>query len=111
MQNNNENVNNSVQDETALLIETVSQDILNSLKEGNGNIDIEPLMNAIQTYSSFPNYNKAAVERWKGRIAEITAILEEEYKKVEAELKQLMENDRKLDAYGKAQSTQEDEQK
>lgn len=108
---NNNTQNQEDQDEAALLIETVSQDILNSLKEGKGDINIEPLMDAIKTYSSFPNYNKAAVERWKGRIAEITAILEEEYKKVEAELHQLMENDRKLNAYGKATMTEEDEQK
>jgi len=94
-------VRDEEQEKFAALIEALSIDTLEAMKAGDINVDIEPLMNAVEAYSSFPQYNKIAVERWKNRLAEITDLLQEQYKKVQEEIKTLTDNNPKLAAYTK----------
>lgn len=89
------------QEEFAGLVEKLSIETLNSLQDGEKNVDIAPLMHAIDAYSKFPQYNKAAVEEWKYRLEQIMTILEGSYKMVQEELKALTENNPKLAAYTK----------
>ncbi len=101
--NNTENQEprNEEQEKYAALIEELSIETLKSLKAGDTNLDIAGLMQAIEAYSKFPNYYKPSVERWKARLAEITEILEAQYKKVQEEIKNLTDNNPKLNAYNK----------
>lgn len=110
MSNNTENQEqpkNEEQEQYAAVIERLSVETLEALKAGDTNVDIAGLMQAIEAYSQFPNYYKPAVERWKGRLAEITGILEEQYKKVQEEIKNLTDNNPKLNAYNKSTKIEE----
>ncbi len=102
-----ETSNNEEQDKFAALIERLSVETLEALKAGETNVDIASLMKAIESYAAFPNYYKPAVERWRGRLAEITQILEEQYKRVQEEIKALTDNDPKLKAYSKNTNIEE----
>lgn len=104
---NEEQRRNEEQEQYAALIERLSVETLEALKAGNTNVDIAALMKAIEAYSKFPNYYKPAVERWKARLAEITGILEEQYKKVQEEIKNLTDNNPKLNAYNKSNNIEE----
>jgi hypothetical protein len=103
----NQEQKNEEQEQYAALIERLSVETLETLKAGNTNVDIAALMQAIEAYSKFPNYYKPAVERWKARLAEITEILENQYKKVQEEIKNLTDNNPKLSAYNKSTNIEE----
>lgn len=98
------------QKEAATMIESLSEDILNKLRSGDTDVDVQLLMNAIETYASFPNYDKEAATRWKGRLEEITKLLEIQYKKVQDELQQIVKNNPKITAYDKASAIEEEDE-
>jgi hypothetical protein len=104
---NQEQPRNEEQEQYAALIERLSVDTLKDLQAGNTNVDIAGLMQAIEAYSKFPNYYKPAVERWKARLAEITQVLEAQYKKVQEEIKNMTDNNPKLNTYNKTTNIEE----
>ena len=111
MENKEENQHpiSAEQKEAAIMIEALSEDILNKLKAGETDVDVQLLMNAIEAYASYPNYDKEAAQRWKSRIQEITRLLEAQYKKVQEELQQIVKNNPKITAYDKASTIDEED--
>lgn len=79
------------QKQAALMIEVLSNDILEKLKAGENDVDIQLLMDAIEAYAAFPNFDAEEVKKWKARISEITKHLEKQYQQVQAELSDLVE--------------------
>lgn len=100
--------NNEDQSEVAANVENILQNILKELEAGNTDVDIEKLLNSIETYSSFPDFEKEKVQRWKENIEQITKLLEAQYLKVQQELQEMMQNNPKIAAYDKANDIEED---
>ncbi len=92
------------QEEAALAIEIFSQQVLEALKFGEEDVDMEPLMQAIEVYSSFPESHMPDVERWQQRLVEISGLVETERDSAELELRALVNNGSKINAYNKALS-------
>jgi|GEM_PF-2681465 len=113
MENKNNEDNNSnelakEQADIAIMIESLVDETLKKLKEGDTNVDIETLMETIKIYSSYPSFHEPSVVRWKEKLAEITLILEAHYKKLEEELQTMVKNNPQVSAYDKANNLEEE---
>lgn len=96
--------------EISKLIDTLSVKVLEDLEAGEYETDVEALMDAIETYTSLPNQDVKSIKKWQERVFKITQILETQYTKVQEELKDLVHNNPKLSAYGKAASMTREEE-